>query len=184
MGKINLIILLIAIAGLVVSISGCVNSNVPSQKSSTPTPVQTINDIHVIDNPTPISTQTVNQYSSMSFTEFEKAMMSNDLTTLQKENLYTNKIFRWTGQVTDVTSDTVTILIREYQGYQTTIQLHVSNDQLSQLNSLSKGSTIIFEGTIDITGQLMRIQNSGFYGLAIDMDNGKIISNSPIIIGR
>jgi hypothetical protein len=136
----------------------------------------------------------------MSFTEFEEDMISSDLTTLQKENLYVNKIFRWDGQVTDVTQDTVIIEIREYVNYKTddvsnyyqkyceyyndnikilrscsptTIRLHVSNDQKSQLNSLSKGSIITFEGTITD-------KNINWYG--IDMYNGKIINYILIVI--
>ncbi|MDO9097775.1 MAG: hypothetical protein Q7U60_06610 [Candidatus Methanoperedens sp.] len=182
---------------LIVFLSGCINSNVPTQKTQpiiTPTPVQTAEIFY--PTPTPV----VNERSSMSFTAFKEAMQSNDLTTLQKENLYVNKIFRWDGQVTDVTQDTVKIEIRKWVNYKTddvtnyyknyceyynnnvkirqscsptTIRLHISDEQKSQLTSLSKGSIITFEGTITD-------RNINWYG--IDMYNGKIIDYLLIVI--
>lgn len=199
MVKINLTILLIAIVGLAVTVSGCINSRVSTQRTQEAVP--TVSSPSPIQTPVLVTTPTVNQYSSMSFTAFKEAMKSNDLTTLQKKNLYVNKIFRWDGQVMDVTSDTVTILIREYVNYKTddltnydqkhgcysyntdkscettNIRLHASDDQKSQLNSLSKDRIVTFEGTITSTD---------VYVDRIDMDNGKIISSGSnvFIIGR
>lgn len=194
MVKYNSTILLIAVVGLAVATSGCTNSNEQTQKSSIPT------SYIPISTPASTSPPIVNQYSTMSFTEFDEAMLSNDLTTLQKENLYVNKIFRWDGQVKEVTQATVTIEIRRYVNYKmddvtnyeqkycasynndikirqscspTNIRLHVSDDQKSQLNSLSKGDIITFEGTIKDTQQHIR-QNLNFVS-GIDMYNGKII---------
>ncbi len=150
----------------------------------------------IIKNPQPILTpvQTPMRSNGMSFTEFNEAIQSEDLTTLQKQDIYVNTNFIWDGEVEDVTQDTVIIYIRKWVNYntddvtnyykkyceyynedikrrqsclQTKIWLHVRDDQKSQLNSLSKGSIITFEGTI-------KDKSINFiYG--INMYDGKII---------
>lgn len=161
------ILILIAVVGLTVIISGCVNSSEPPPTVNSPSQIQT---------PILTSNPVVNQRSSMSFYEFEEAMRSNDLTSLQKENLYANKIFTWNGQVTDVTQGQVQIKIEYCQtgGYINMatgnyvkikiqqfcdpkdtgmknffyIYLQVDDDQKPKLNSLSEGQIITFEGAI------------------------------------
>lgn len=118
----------------------------------------------------------VNQRSSMSSTEFYDIFLSKDLTTIQKEYLYINKIFSWTGKVTDVTKDTVEIENEYCRGeginrlcHQMNVKLHVNDDQMQELISLSKGSIISFEGKIT---EKIDTYNYG----NIDMYNGKIIN--------
>ncbi len=191
----------IAVICLIV-ISGCISlDSSPPKKATGLMPTPTINRPLPIQTPISTPAPVVNQYNTMSFTEFNEAMLSNDFTTLQKENLYADKIFRWDGQVTDVTQDTVIIEIRKHVNYKTDdltnyyqkyceyynndvkirqsclptkIRLHVSDDQKSQLNSLSKGSIITFEGII--TDRYINFLSG------IDMSNGKIIEYLLIVI--
>lgn len=165
----------------VVLISGCLNLNevikekpiykTPDQRITpiqTPAPTQKNTIKTTISTPTPIE----NQRSSMSSTEFYDAMRSNDLTTVQKENLYVNKIFSWTGKITNVEQDRVALQIEYCYAiqYSTTcnqnvVYLYIDDDQKPKLSSLSKGSIIFFEG---------RIKEIGYYGM-LRMYNGTII---------
>lgn len=209
----SLLTKLIFLAMFILLISGCISLDSSSPKKTTdlmPTPTG--------NRPPPIQTSTpnVNQHSTMSFTEFDIAMMSKDLTTLQKENLYVNKIFRWDGQVTDVTQDAVIIDVMRYVDYRNTddvtnyyqkqfnyysetqteefkkimearnqrakIRLLVSDDQKTQLNSLSKDSIITFEGTMT-TGSIDSVNNYYWKKKSgIVMYNGKITDYILIVI--
>jgi hypothetical protein len=152
--------------------SGLLNSIVLPQTNSI-SPEPTFKVIQVA--PTPESAKAVNQRSSMGWKEFyDTIIYSRDLTDLQKENLYVNKIFTWTGQVKEVTQDTVNIQNEYCNGEGINrlcrpiyVNLHVENDQKPKLISLSKGSKISFEGTI--TKLNLWFDN-------IDMYNGKIIN--------
>jgi hypothetical protein len=160
---------------ILVFLSGCLNSSVlPQTKQISPEP--TFEVIQVA--PTPEPSTDVNQRSSMGWKEFyDTIIYSRDLTDLQKENLYVNKIFTWTGQVKEVTQDMVNIQNEYCNGEGINrlcrpiyVNLHVDDDQKPKLISLSKGSKISFEGTI--TKLNLWFDN-------IDMYNGKI-SGAPL----
>jgi len=176
---------------IIVFLSGCLNSNILPQTKhispepsnvviqvGSPSPQPTIEVIQV-GSPPPEPSKDVNQRSSMGFKEFlDTIIFSNDLTTLQKENLYLNKMFKWTGKVTEVTKDMVYIQNEYCHGEginrlcrPIVVFLHVDADQKPRLISLSKGSMITFEGTIT--------DRNFFYADSISMYNGKI-SGAPL----
>ena len=68
-------------------------------------------------------------FADMSFTEFDKTMISTtELTTLQKENVYhdisLNKIYRWEGMVKDVTQNIIIIDIMRDVNYRNTYDVN------------------------------------------------------------
>lgn len=128
--------------------------------------------------PTPEPSTDVNQRSPMSFTELSKAMSSNGLTTLQKENLYINKIFMWQGKIKDVSQDVVVIQFNECEGencFPVTITLHVENNEKPKLNYLNIGNIMTFEGTFK-SGAIytLSINRKYLMHIELDMHNGKI----------
>lgn len=152
----------LAIIIVVVLLSGCVNSYEQPQQRSVE-----------------------NQRSSMNSTEFIKAMASEDLTTMQKENLYVNKVFSWTGTVSDVNQDSVYIVYEfcfvrpdatvigsppKTFCYPHNVHLIVDEDQKQKLISLNKGSIISFEGMIKKESNIRPSLDT------LTMYNGKIIN--------